>query len=114
MYKNQHIGPWLMVGFLNEVGESYSKTVALNQCERAVINFGYSWDTFKERNRKRELIDLRSCVCKHLTTNGWTVTRAAELLSLHHASIIHHRKKFDDLIEYDYEFRKMYQKFITS
>lgn len=108
------VGKWLMVGSLTESGEKYAKYSALNKCERAAEKFGYSLDEIKQKNRKAELIDLKRCICKHLTDCGWTVTRTGEVMNMHHTSVIYHRKKFDGLFEYDNGFKQIWGKFITA
>ena len=68
---------------------------------------------FLKKSRERYLIDSRRmayAVCKDLLNFGWS--RIAREFGLHHASIIHHYKQHNSLIELDRFYKEKYQAII--
>ena len=50
-----------------------------------------------ERNRRRDLIDQRMYLGKYLRSNGETFHKIGQIFNLHHSTVIHAVKKFDDI-----------------
>ena len=70
---------------------------------RATEELGYTWDDIRSKSRVHSLVDIKTCICKYLYRNNWTLQQIANELNMHHASVIHHKKKFDDLLPIDRE-----------
>ena len=64
-----------------------------------------------ENNRKRKNVYLKIIFSKVLKDKGYNLYKIRDIIGLaNHATIIHHLKNYDNLMNYD-DFEKMYNKY---
>tara|TARA_R110002167_G_scaffold27578_2_gene93672 strand:+ start:2029 stop:2511 length:483 start_codon:yes stop_codon:yes gene_type:complete len=75
--------------------------------------YGVTLDEMKSRNRKRGIIEGKRFYVTALTrVYGLTTDKAGKMCNLDHASVIHHRRKFDSMSEtYPKEYIKLMHKY---
>ena len=108
----------LNIGRLYDVNGDYAKKAtriySLMVCKRRVKALGYTWDDVLDKQRHRHLVDLRKVVCKYLYDKKWTYMSIGRLLKLNHATIIHHKNQFENLLGHDAELQSLWVKFKNS
>jgi hypothetical protein len=108
----------LNIGQLYDIKGEYTKkltrVLSLMHCKRRVKALGYTWNDVLDKKRHRHLVDLRKIVCKYLYDKGWTYKGIGGLLKLNHATIIHHKNQFENLLGYDAELQTLWIKFKNS
>lgn len=92
---------YLNIGMLAYPKEPGSKSYQLDKCKRVVNVLGYSWEEVISKTRKAKIVDIRTCICKYLYEKRWTLKEIGSELDIHHANVIHHNKKFTNLLPYD-------------
>lgn len=88
--------------------------LALERCKRASIKLGFTWEQVISKRRHDKLVDVRTCLCKFLRERDWTLTSIGKTLNIHHATVLHHNKKFDDLFPIDDDIQKIWYIIKTS
>mgnify|MGYP003651203023 CR=1 FL=1 len=100
---------YLEVGVLSDPIGITNKRHELEQCKNAAEKLGFTWMQIRAKNRKRELIDVKTCICKFLYEKNWTLNQISNELNMHYSTIIHHKNKFDKLITRDREIQIIWQ-----
>jgi len=100
---------YLDVGLLSDPLGVTNKSHELIQCQKAAERLGFTWMEIRAKNRKRNLIDVKTCICKFLYEKNWTLTQISDELNVHYSTIIHHKNKFDKLITRDREIQIIWQ-----
>tara|TARA_R110000737_G_scaffold10994_1_gene26848 strand:+ start:311 stop:847 length:537 start_codon:yes stop_codon:yes gene_type:complete len=77
-----------------------------------VINQTFNLDLM-ERTRKREYVDARMVFAFVILEQGASVTEVSRYLSMHHASVLHYRKKFPWLLKTETMLREKYEHVIS-
>lgn len=57
--------------------------------------------------RKRHLVDLRRLVYIELINRNHTITGIAKFFGQNHTTILHHREKHSELIQFDKQYKKL-------
>lgn len=82
--------------FFKDVCNSDIDDMLRSACEITKADY----DKTINRSRKRECIDAKGIVCYFLRRySRMTLTKIGEALKLDHATIMHHVKKFNDLVD---------------
>jgi hypothetical protein len=77
-----------------------------------VINQTFSLDLM-EKTRRREYVEARMVFAFILLEQGASVTEVSRYLSMHHASVLHYRKKFPWLLKTEKMLRERYEHVIA-
>jgi chromosomal replication initiation ATPase DnaA len=104
----------LDIGAVMMEKDNLHHNLALERCKRASIKLGFTWEQVVSKRRHDKLVDVRTCLCKFLRERDWTLTSIGETLNIHHATVLHHNKKFDDLFPIDNNIQKVWYIIKTS
>lgn len=61
--------------------------------------------------RKAEVVYVKIAISKLLHSKGYKIIEIADVLGLHHATVLHHLKTVDDRMQYDKIFANTYRDF---
>ena len=105
---------YLIVGALSEPDGNTCKQFALEKCQRGSEKLGFTWEQITSKRRHHNLTDVRTCICKFLYDKGWTLGKIGEELKIHHATVIYHKKKFEDLLPIDREIQQIWHTILQA
>ena len=102
----------LRVGALHYSETEYTIDSAIKYCKNGVGNIGVHWAEIKSTSRKRRIVDARRLCCSYLREKGWTYDMIAENIGYkNHATVLHHCRRSEELLNYDPEYHRKQLKF---
>jgi chromosomal replication initiation ATPase DnaA len=67
-----------------------------------------------KRSRKEHLVKKKKMLCGYTNEYEYGHSEVANILGLHHSTVIHHRKDHENRIETDKRYRREYRRLICS
>ena len=102
----------LMVGRLQYSEIDYTIESSLSYCQKGVTNLGVTWEEVLSCSRKRRIVDARRLCCSYLRNKGWTYDMIANYIGYqNHATVLHHCRRAEELLNFDDEYQRKQLKF---